>query len=157
VTTACQYGTTPAVLVVPCDLVGLSADALKRLIAALPVGGHDGPSSPLADATGAVIARIAGRVHPLLGVYPRALGVRAASLAAQGAPARVFAEGATVVDLSDLALSDANTWADRGGVHPLVALQRRPGVGPAAVASEVARLRARGCLLPPLPPPAGLE
>lgn len=117
-----------AVVVVPCDLPDLSETGLARLLG-----------------RGPCVA--AG--HPLVGVFPHDLD-RLTRLIDEEAPARAFAAGLPEVDLPAADLRDRNVWE---GPWPLAArLERLAGVRglvrERVVAGEIARMAARGVVLP---------
>jgi len=84
------------VLVVPCDIVNLSAAHI----------------APLIQYGAPCVAESAGRVHPLLAIFPASLAQKAAALAASGAPARALCDGLERVTLPPPGLIDANESAD---------------------------------------------
>lgn len=86
----------PLALVAACDLVGVEADDLRRLLAS----------------GGPCVAVEGGRVHPLLAVYPVSLAGLAAQLAAAGAPAHRLCDGLTHVALPARATRNANRPRD---------------------------------------------
>jgi molybdopterin-guanine dinucleotide biosynthesis protein A len=96
VAAALETLTSPFALFAPCDLVQLSATALRRLIA------FGGPC----------VAQGPERVHPLLAVLPRDLAATARSLAEQGAPAHVLVRTLPRVVLPAHVLLDANRPVD---------------------------------------------
>lgn len=133
--TACLHATTPFVLVAPCDLVDLTAEAVQRLVQAQPLPALDGPATPLGDATGAVISQ-----QPLLALLPRAFGPIARRAAEDGRSVREALAAATRVELPTAALRNAN--------EPEDAPRRAMGwlASPVAWEAEVERRAARGLL-----------
>lgn len=111
--TACAHGRTPFVAVASCDVPFFPAEGWKRLLAALPIGG--GGEEPPDDAvSGAVIASCGGERHPLVGIWPRAVGPAAALAARRGIPARFFAAAAVPVELPATWLRNLNAPIDLG-------------------------------------------
>jgi len=122
------------VLVVPCDLPGLTADHVAALLAA----------------GGPCVAELAGHRHPLLAVLPRTLLPKAAALAARGEPARALVEALPGVELDPAGLVDTNTRVELGPT-PLERLHIELPEGEATerlLRGEVARLAACGIVDP---------
>lgn len=132
VATALEAARTDVVLVVPCDVPDVSSTLLQALVDGAPA-----------------VAAGDGRLHPLVGAFPRGAAARARELAAAGAPVRAFASGARVVEAPAGWLRNVNT-ADSLPGEPLE--QRLaflpPGALVRALAGERARQNARGILAP---------
>ena len=154
--TACAAARTPWLVVVPCDVPFLPSEAVRRLIDAVPFGtlGRAEAAEPGAAAPLAVVAAHGEAVHPLVGVYPRALGPAAARAAAAGTSVRAFLRGARRVYLPAEWLRNVNRWEDTGrALEPLQALVAGlPWIqGPdreRLLAGEIERLATRGSVAP---------
>lgn len=130
-----------AALVVPCDVPGLTVEAVRALLEA---------SAP-AVAEGA-------RRHPLVAWLPTSLAERARALAGSGATSRALTADARGVPLPEAALRNVNRWVDAGVADPVqMLLDGLPWLDTASrervAAGERARLAARGVIVPPLPDP----
>lgn len=113
--TACAHGRTPFVAVASCDVPHFPPEGWKRLLAALPVGvGGDSEATPEGAVAGAVVAAHGPDRHPLIGIWPRAVGPAAALAARRGIPARFFSEHAAAVDLPAPWLANVNAPIDLG-------------------------------------------
>lgn len=84
------------VLVAPCDIVNLSVDHVLTLIR------HGG----------SCVGMSAGRVHPLLAIYPGSYAQKAEELATQNAPAMALCDNLQRVSLPLPELRDANQKTD---------------------------------------------
>ncbi len=125
---------TAMVLVVACDVPGLSPTSLGKLI----------------EARG--VARAGGRRHPLVAVLDRTWAERAARVARDGGTAHAFTADLPAVELPAAELENLNhpeqvssqrrpRWATIEGPTPTVGLARR-------ALGEARRLAARGILDP---------
>ena len=135
VSTALAAARTEWVMVVPCDAPALSTAVLRSLVVGEP----------------AVAIDASHRLHPLVGVYPKAWVSRAESLARSGGSARAFAEGARKIALPDGALKNVNRWSDTGRPGPVRALLDRLGSPEGAdriAEGELVRLAAVGVMDP---------
>lgn len=138
--TACTAARTRWLIVVPCDVPFLPAEAVDRLVGAA--------------ARGPVVAACGEQMHPLIGYFPKEIGASAARAAAEGASVRDFLAGAARVALPPEWVRNVNRWEDTGRVaKPLEALAAGlPWVQGAAlerlIAGEVTRLAARGAVAP---------
>jgi len=158
--TACAAARTPWLAVLPCDVPFLPEEALERLVeAAVAAAGGDwastDPADPDAVLSTAAIAWDGARPHPLVGVFPRAVGRLAARAAAEGRSAVAFTRRARRVVLPDAWLRNVNTWGDTGHVRDVL-VDLAPWVEGASrerlEAGERRRLQQRGALLPDASP-----
>jgi len=120
-----------AILIVPCDVLRLGVESVRRLVARPAVAKGD-------------------RVHPLVSHLPWELRDRAVGLRDRGGPARALVEGLEPLLIPAEELEDRNSG---GGPWPVDLLRKRlEFVGDAEFAriarSERARQRARGVVDP---------
>lgn len=97
VATALDAADSDLVLIVPCDVPGITVGSWSALIAAAPAVAWDGE-----------------RAHPLVAALPRTLATRARELAAAGAPAHRLTEGLHRVTLPVAELADHDDRASLG-------------------------------------------
>ncbi|MEQ1565764.1 MAG: NTP transferase domain-containing protein [Myxococcota bacterium] len=133
VVSALDAARTERVAIVPCDVPGVTA--WDVLLARAPSVAWDGE-----------------RLHPLVAVVTRAERARAAALARAGAPARVWVEGFTRVELSPESLTDHDDPASLG-IGPIARLTatipvHEPHRLERIVEGERARLAALGMVDP---------
>ncbi|MBW1877924.1 MAG: molybdenum cofactor guanylyltransferase [Deltaproteobacteria bacterium] len=156
--TACAASRTPWLVVVPCDVPFLPEEAVCRLVAAATaaVGSRlvaDQPADPDAAISSAVVARDEDRTHPLVGVFPRAVGRLAARAASEGRSAVDFTRHASQVTLPASWLRNVNAWEDTGRARTVIEdlAHHLPWVDGAAWdrlrEGEAQRLRQRGVLV----------
>ena len=107
--TACEAARADWLLVVPCDVPYLTPDDLKTLLTAATTASRP-PSVDPVRAT--VIACADSRMHPLVGVFPRAIRAAAARAADEERAARHFLADARRVELAAAALRNINTPND---------------------------------------------
>lgn len=96
VVAALRASTQPLVLICPCDLPALTADAVRRLL------DHGGPC----------VAHSGDRRHHLLAVLPVTLLQRAQQIMDQQGPARLLVADLPAVTLDPQTTANANTPAD---------------------------------------------
>lgn len=120
--TCARHAPGETFFVAPCDVPGIDADIVRRLL----------------DAGGVA------KGQRLLGVFPTS--VRARELALAGAPVRALFDTWNEVDVGPV--TNVNVWADTGRPHPLDVLATLPGASARTLEGEVQRLAARGCVLP---------
>lgn len=104
--TALCAADTEVVVVVPCDVPRVGAALLRALVDAAPS-----------------VAEVEGRVHPLVGAFPREWAERAAAGARRGGSVRGFAATATRVEAAADELVNVNNPEDlpeRGRFQALV-------------------------------------
>lgn len=107
--TACEAARADRLLVVPCDVPYLTPDDLKTLLTAAAAAA----TRPTVDPVRAtVIASTDSRIHPLVGVFPRAIRAAAARAADEERAARHFLANAQRVELTAAALRNINTPND---------------------------------------------
>lgn len=149
VVTACEHSETPLLMLAPCDLIGITEDAVRRLHDTVRHGSLAGEATPLSDASGAVVS-----AQPLFAVVPKALAPLALAAARRGDSVRSFFAAAQRVDVGEDAVRHVNSWSDTGWPHPLDRL-RALGLDAAAIDAERARCTAWGVVLPPEPGSSG--
>jgi molybdopterin-guanine dinucleotide biosynthesis protein A len=133
--TALTAAQTEIVLLAPCDVPALSAEALRALLSSAPSVASDGQ-----------------RLHPLVAALPRSWAARARDLARQGAPAHHLARDATPVPLSEPELADHDD-PESLGPSPVQRLLAQvpisdPEIRARIAQGELGRLRARGIVDP---------
>lgn len=136
VATALRAARGELVLVVPCDVPGLSPESLRALVARAPAVASDG-----------------SRRHPLVGVFRTADAGRAEALARAGGRVHTFAEASPEVVLPDRELANLNRREDLPGPGPVATLLAGLPFLDDATAARVAegergRLAARGIVDP---------
>jgi molybdopterin-guanine dinucleotide biosynthesis protein A len=133
--TALMAAQSEMVLLAPCDVPGLSAESLQRLLSSAPS-----------------VATCGQRLHPLVAALPRSWAERARSLAQQGAPAHHLARDAHAVQLPEVELRDHDD-PESLGPGPVQRLLARvpvsdPGIRERIAQGELGRLQARGIVDP---------
>jgi len=98
VAAALAHADDDLVLVVPCDLPDLTADAVRALV----------------DVGGPAVAWDGDRLHPLLGVYPRSRAAEATRTAASGGSVHGFVADVPRVWVDPAAMRNVNRPEDQG-------------------------------------------
>lgn len=128
--TALQHAETETVLIVPCDVPRVAPELLAALVGCAPA-----------------VAESEGRVHPLVGAFPRSWAARAKELAGSNGSVRAFAADAARVPGSPEGLLNVNAPSDLPPSSLPSLLATLPDASRAWEA-ESARQRARGILSP---------